>query len=127
MRAHSSKYATYKKGWHQQISLRLPQRPKIKKPARAIFLSIRSRYLDTDNLYGGSKPVRDVLRKLGYFWDDNPAWLEYYCFQVKHKERNQTDRTIIGIEWVDSLSTQDLLSEKAEEFGFLDQMKQFLP
>lgn len=47
-----------------------------KRKRRVKFVSLRSRMLDTDNLIGGFKGVRDAIKRLGVIVDDSPKWLD---------------------------------------------------
>lgn len=55
------------------------------------------RMLDTDNLYGGCKPVIDALVTLGLLRDDKPKWCELHVSQCK-PDRGEPAHTVILIE-----------------------------
>ena len=43
---------------------------------KVIFTSYRSRRLDSDNLSGGLKYLRDTLKDVRLIYDDSPRWLK---------------------------------------------------
>lgn len=53
---------------------------------RIKFYSQRTRLLDSDNLAGGFKGMRDAIKRVGLIVDDSPKWLEAEYFQVKGKD-----------------------------------------
>jgi Holliday junction resolvase RusA-like endonuclease len=44
---------------------------------RVTFISYRKRMLDTDNLSGGLKALRDALVEAGVLRDDSPTWATF--------------------------------------------------
>jgi len=63
----------------------VPERPELKKEQVAtLIISHRVRLLDEENLWGGSKPIRDVLERRGWIYLDSPKWSllsvqQYFC------------------------------------------------
>lgn len=54
------------------------------------------RLLDTDNAYGGCKPLIDALRYAGHIRDDDPASIQLIVTQKKVK-KDQTGTSVIII------------------------------
>jgi len=103
----------------------LRARPRIKQKNRGLFISIRSeRLLDKDNLKGGSKPIRDALKELGYIWDDSPYWYQYYCFQIKKPKGYRGPPTIITLEKCDDISEQPVQNFILDLFGLQENLGQ---
>jgi len=69
-------YSRYKKKWVDAVGFSLP-RIEVPEQVRRIIrvTSVRKRYLDSDNLIGGCKPILDALKKRGYIVDDSPQWV----------------------------------------------------
>ena len=67
------------------IKLRLPIRKKV------IITSYRKRLLDKDNLYAGTKPLVDALKKAGLIWDDSEKWLDLEDRQVVDGKNPRTE------------------------------------
>ena len=55
--------------------------------------SYRKRLLDKDNLYGGVKPLVDVIVKYGILIDDNPS----VCDLKVGQEKSRTPKTVIEL------------------------------
>jgi hypothetical protein len=53
---------------------------------RVTFTSFRRNLLDSDNLVGGIKSIRDCLVKLGWLVDDSPQHCEFVYCQVQSKD-----------------------------------------
>jgi len=45
--------------------------------SNTIVISHRKRLLDSENVYGGSKPIRDTLERRGWIHNDSPKWSYY--------------------------------------------------
>lgn len=72
------------KDWEKQLLAACNGRiPKVKGKASVTIVSHRKRLLDTDNLWGGVKPVLDAMRNLGIIVDDNPNMLFLQVSQIK--------------------------------------------
>jgi len=59
------------------------------------IISFRSSLLDFGNLVGGAKMIPDGLIKLGYLFDDAPAW--FYCEYEQRKCPRNSECTIIHL------------------------------
>jgi hypothetical protein len=62
-----------------------------KKKKKLIITSYRKRLLDKDNLYAGTKPLCDSLKKAGLIWDDSPKWLDLEVRQVVDGKNQRTE------------------------------------
>jgi len=62
------------------------------------FYSYRPRKIDSDNLSGGMKYLRDQLEKMGLVWRDSPKYLESKYFQYTDAENPRTEIVIYLIE-----------------------------
>ena len=81
------KYTKYRNAWHMSLRKELVPIEPQEKCHTLVIVSHRKRLLDKGNLYGGSKPVPDVLKMLGYIYDDREAYLDEYCIQVKDTDQ----------------------------------------
>ncbi len=64
-----------------------------KKKVRVLISVYHPRLFDEDNLRGSCKPIFDAMKKVGYIYDDRPAFLEQYVTQ----SASLTRWTFIGI------------------------------
>lgn len=126
-------YYEQKEAWKLTLLALIGQRETQDVKASAVFISIReSRKLDKDNLYGGFKPVRDVLKEIGWIRDDSENWLDYVCVQRLLTQRAQiaqplVPHSIILLKYQENLLGQDLENKIIKEMGFEKEMNQFFP
>lgn len=85
-------YDGYKKGWFRALSLFLPTRtPESPIPFACVtIVSHRKRFLDSDNLQTGQKPIRDFLKRARYIEDDDPTHADFIVSQDKSKDESTT-------------------------------------
>ena len=89
----AEQWAKYKRQWAGALSI-FPLMDKEKKIVDTTIISSRRRLMDVENLYGGSKPIRDFLQTRGWLYDDSPKWGDLQCLQeIAPKE--QVGTTII--------------------------------
>ena len=88
----------YKTAWNQAICALVPSKDKKKIKAYTTIISYRNRLLDKENLYGGSKPIRDELQTLGWIYDDKPGWGDLTVLQCKVPRKEE--KTVIRV-WLD--------------------------
>ena len=87
LRQHWSKRAKEKKLWFDHIRAACNWKPpQAKGKMRVIVTSYRKRLLDTDNLVGGAKGLRDSMKDLGMVMDDSPKWSEWIYEQKLFSE-----------------------------------------
>jgi len=98
-------YKDYFNMLKEYIDSRIGQAPfkRTKKcKARLDILSVRSRRFDHINFASGCKPILDILKRLGWFYDDTETYLLDKYYQV-----NSPDKTYqglyISLECVDEL------------------------
>ena len=75
----------YKRKWARALTIF----PKVERKERlvdTIIVSRRTRLIDVENLYGGSKPIRDTLQRRGWLYDDAPRWGSLELTQEKVKK-----------------------------------------
>lgn len=70
--AHWREYSREKHVWLRLMREVLPQRIPERRRVELVIRSFRTRLCDYANLVGGAKPIPDILRTLGYVWDDSP-------------------------------------------------------
>jgi len=88
-------WSTYKQKWASALTL-IPMRKKRNKfVAHTTIISYRVKLLDKENLYGGSKPIRDTLIRRNYLYDDNPDCGDLSVWQKKCKKNEE--RTFIKV------------------------------
>jgi len=82
-----NKWDRYKRAWMKALQI-LPRKKAIEGRVNVKITSKRIRLLDVENLYGGSKPIRDALQTIGWLWNDSPKWgtLEVVQERVKKGE-----------------------------------------
>ena len=78
-------WTTYKQKWASALTL-VPKMKRVKVKAYTTIISFRTKLLDKENLYGGSKPIRDTLIRRGWLWDDNPDMGDLTVWQEKCKK-----------------------------------------
>jgi len=95
--AHWSAYHKYKVSWKNAL-LSVMGHAKSPAPPKVLLhiTSYRSRFLDMGNLIGGSKPIPDVLKHLGWIQDDNPDHIEIIYKQEKAPKGSRG--TVISLE-----------------------------
>lgn len=89
-----SRYAwrNYKKDWETALYLV----DDVEKVKRKSFVTViryskdRRGILDKENRYGGAKPIRDLLIKRGWLWDDTDEWSDLSVFQGIRKAGDLT-------------------------------------
>jgi len=62
------------------------------------FYSYRPRKIDSDNLSGGMKYLRDQLEQMGLIWKDSPRYLKSKYFQYTDTKKPRTEIIIYLIE-----------------------------
>ncbi len=87
----------YKARWSKALTV-VKQRKREEFKSYVTIISYRNRRLDKENLYGGSKPIRDCLARRGWIWNDSPAWGDLHVLQEQCKKQEQ--RTIIRVDIV---------------------------
>jgi len=96
-------YEKYKRQWEAALTI-LPKMDKKKRVVDTEITSLRTRLIDLENLYGGSKPIRDTLQRRGWLYDDAPKWGGLHVIQekvsknetgtiIKLRKRNEEDQT----------------------------------
>jgi len=75
-------YAKYKRTWAGALVV-FPMIDKKERIVDTIIISKRTRLIDLENLYGGSKPIRDTLQRRGWLHDDAPRWGGLQVIQEK--------------------------------------------
>ncbi len=78
-------WTTYKQKWASALTI-MPMKKKQDVVAHTTIISYRVKLLDKENLYGGSKPIRDTLIRRGYLWDDRPSYGDLSVWQKKCKK-----------------------------------------
>jgi len=63
---------------------------------KVIFTSYRSRRLDSDNLSGGLKYLRDTLKDVRLIYDDSPRWLKAEYRQEIDSKNHRVEVEIFG-------------------------------
>jgi len=63
---------------------------------KVIFTSFRSRRLDSDNLSGGLKYLRDTLKDVRLIYDDSPRWLKAEYRQQIDSKNHRVEVEIFG-------------------------------
>jgi len=63
---------------------------------KVIFTSYRSRRLDSDNLSGGLKYLRDTLKDVRLIYDDSPRWLKAEYRQEIDSKSHRVEVEIFG-------------------------------
>jgi len=67
---------------------------KPKERRRVAFYSYRPRRIDSDNLSGGMKYLRDQLQNMKLIWNDSEKYLEAKYYQYTDKASPRTEITI---------------------------------
>lgn len=81
----ANKWARYKTSWAKALNI-VPKMDRIESFSVTHIISDRSRLIDIENLYGGSKPIRDKFERLGWIWNDSPKWSDLTIEQRKVKK-----------------------------------------
>ena len=81
----ANRWTRYKNKWSKALAI-VPQRPRIESISHTVIVSDRSRLIDVENLYGGSKPIRDFLERRGWVYNDSPKWSTLEITQRKVKK-----------------------------------------
>lgn len=95
---HWAKRANLAAAWHFRVLNAVGGRP-FAKPLvkRKVRLTVyRNRELDSDNLIGGAKALRDALVKVGLLVDDKPKWAEFDYRTGKCPEGREHVRVMVG-------------------------------
>jgi len=79
-------WTTYKQKWAKALTLINIKKKTELFIAHTTIISHRVKLLDKENLYGGSKPIRDTLIRRGYLWDDRPNCGDLTVWQKKCKK-----------------------------------------
>jgi len=92
LRMHWAKRAKIQKDYYWEIIevIDYPRLPK-QQLKKVIITSYRKRLLDKDNLYAGTKPLVDALKRAGLIWDDSPRWLDLEDRQVVDAKNKRTE------------------------------------
>lgn len=80
---HWSKKAQYAERWKWRVIAAVGRREPPNEPRRATLTVYRNRLLDSDNLSGGCKQLRDALVHVGLLVDDSPKWSNWEYRQEK--------------------------------------------
>ena len=64
---------------------------------RVEFWSYRPRLLDSDNLSGGMKYLRNMLTEMRLIYDDSPQYLDAKYYQVLERKASRTVLVIMDI------------------------------
>jgi len=96
LRMHWAKRAKIQKDYYSAIYVVIPiyLHPPKQRKRKVIITSYRKRLLDKDNLYAGTKPLVDALKKAGLIWDDSPKWIN---LEVKQAVDGKNQRTEVEI------------------------------
>jgi len=81
----ANKWARYKTSWTKALNI-VPKMDRIESFSVTHIISDRSRLIDVENLYGGSKPIRDKFERLGWIYNDSPKWSDLIIEQRKVKK-----------------------------------------
>jgi hypothetical protein len=82
----------YKRQWAKALTV-FPQIEAKERIVDTTIISKRVRLIDLENLYGGSKPIRDTLQRRGWLYDDAPKWGGLQVIQEK-VSKNETGTII---------------------------------
>jgi len=91
-------WINYKKRWARTLTI-APLRTRREFMAYTTIICYRNRLIDKENLYGGSKPIRDTLERRGWIWNDSPNWGDLHVLQKKCKKEDE--RTIIRVDIIE--------------------------
>lgn len=80
----ADKYEKYKWAWAKALTI-IPKIKRYESISSVTIVSDRSRLIDLENLWGGSKPIRDTLERRGWVYNDSPKWSELQVSQRKVK------------------------------------------
>lgn len=74
-----------------------------------LIVSYRTRLLDTENLYGGAKPIRDALEDLNWIYLDSPKWSVLKATQRLCKKDDERTEVLhwVGVESFPSYFLKD--------------------
>ena len=81
----ADKWYRYKTSWIKALNI-VPKRERIQSFSHTTIVSDRSRLIDLENLWGGSKPIRDALSRRGWIYEDGPKWSDLIITQRKVKK-----------------------------------------
>lgn len=84
----SNRWSSYKTAWAKALTI-VPQMDRIESFSVTEIVSDRSRLIDVENLYGGSKPIRDTLARRGWIYEDGPNWSSLVITQRKVKKGDE--------------------------------------
>lgn len=73
-----------------KVMLTIPKTEKKELVKHTTIFSYRKKLLDKENIYGGSKPIRDGLVRKGWLYDDHPKWGDVTIWQVQSKDKEGT-------------------------------------
>jgi len=88
-------WKNYRKKWATALNI-VPTMERVEVKAYTTIISYRTRLLDKENLYGGSKPIRDMLEKKGWLWNDSPNWGDLTVWQMRVK-KGEPEKTYIKV------------------------------
>lgn len=98
----ANKWQRYKTAWAKALTV-VPRMDRVESYSVTTIVSDRSRLIDLENLWGGSKPIRDSLERRGWIWNDSPKWSDLIITQRKVKKGEE--KTWIKIELKNILDT----------------------
>jgi len=75
-------WGNYKTAWAKALTV-FPKTDSKERIVDTEIISRRVRLIDLENLYGGSKPIRDTLQRRGWLYDDAPRWGGLHIIQEK--------------------------------------------
>lgn len=100
LRMHWTKQRRLKKDYGWELTAVNANDPKYRaewKERREVrFLSCRPYLLDTDNLIGGIKPLRDALVDMELIIDDSPKYADFSYFQKVDEKNPRTEILILN-------------------------------
>lgn len=87
----------HRKEWEKNIWAECNGKPpKATGKVKLVITSVREKFLDTDNLWGGVKDLLDAMQDLGVILNDNPTMLELDVRQIK-SQGQRSGQTILEI------------------------------
>lgn len=89
-------WVAYRKRWAKVLKA-LPTITKVPSISRTIITSYRHRFLDYENIVGGSKPIRDAFESLGWIYNDSMKWSEYQMIQRPWKDKIESTHIRVDI------------------------------
>jgi hypothetical protein len=94
-RAARSIYRKERNEWHILMRSGLTPRHPDQVKVSCRIISYRTHLLDFANLVAGAKPIPDILKTLGYIYDDAPRY--FSCVYEQHQCPAAQVRTVIDI------------------------------